>query len=89
MLLGRIWDIKDTDDYLFPVCIDVQKNPKKNKRGYKKFTKYIRVLNCFDIFAEDGIDDDLVGKKTSISQYKISLCLITRLYILNNLSSII
>ena len=67
-LLGRIWDIKDTDDYLFPVCIDVQKNPKKNKRGYKKFTKYIRVLNCFDIFAEDGIDDDLVGKKTLIAQ---------------------
>jgi len=66
-LLGRIWDIKDTDDYLFPVCIDVQKNPKKNKRGYKKFTKYIRVLNCFDIFAEDGIDDDLVRHAAAVA----------------------
>ena len=54
--------------FLFPVillsqnevCFDIESNPNPNNPALSCFSKYIRVLDCFDIYAQSGISDDKV-----------------------------
>ena len=54
--------------FLFPVillsqnevCFDIESNPNPNNAALNCFSKYIRVLDCFDIYAQSGISDDKV-----------------------------
>lgn len=39
------------------VCFNIEANPSTNDPALSIFTKYIRVLNCFDIYAEETISD--------------------------------
>ena len=38
------------------VCFDIEPNMNTNA-GFSYFTKYINVLDCFEIYAEDNISD--------------------------------
>ena len=42
------------------VCFDIDSNPNSNNSALSCFSKYVRVLDCFDIYAQSGISDDLV-----------------------------
>ena len=54
--------------FLFPiillsqneVCFDIGSNPNPNNSALSCFGKYIRVLDCFDIYAQSGISDEKV-----------------------------
>ena len=39
------------------VCFDIQDNPNTNQQAFAYFTKYINVLDCFDVYAESAISD--------------------------------
>lgn len=41
------------------VCFDIEPNM-NNQPGFSYFTKYVNVLDCFDIYAESNISDDKV-----------------------------
>ena len=43
-------------------CNDFQisPNPRADQDGYRRFTKYVNVLDCWSVFAEDGISDEKV-----------------------------
>ena len=48
--------------FLFPVillsqnevCFDIESNPNPNNPALSCFSKYIRVLDCFDVYAESA-----------------------------------
>ena len=40
------------------VCFDIETNPYQNEPGFIYFTKYVNVLDCFDIFAPSNISDE-------------------------------
>ena len=42
------------------VCFDIETNPNSNNPALTCFSKYIRVLDCFDIYAQSGISDEKV-----------------------------
>ena len=42
------------------VCFDIEPNPFPNNPALTTFTKYINVLGCIDIFAENQISDDKI-----------------------------
>ena len=42
------------------VCFDIETNPNPTNSALSCFSKYIRVLDCFDIYAQSGISDDKV-----------------------------
>jgi len=42
------------------VCFDIAENPNANSTAFSDFTKYIRVLDCFSIYAETSIPDEKV-----------------------------
>ena len=42
------------------VCFDIESNPIQNEPGFGYFTKYVNVLDCFDIFAPSNISDEKV-----------------------------
>ena len=39
------------------VCFDIEANPNANSTAFSYFTKYIRVLDCFSVYAESSISD--------------------------------
>ena len=39
------------------VCFDIEENPNANSTAFGNFTKYVRVLDCFSIYAESSISD--------------------------------
>ena len=42
------------------VCFTIEDNPNQNQAGLAYFTKYVNVLDCFDIYASSNISDDKV-----------------------------
>ena len=42
------------------VCFDIEENPNINNSAFQCFSKYINVLDCFDIYAEELIPDNKV-----------------------------
>jgi hypothetical protein len=42
------------------VCLDLLPNPNPNDAALGVFTKYVNVLDCFEIYAESSISDDKV-----------------------------
>jgi len=42
------------------VCFDIEQNPYPNSSALGCFSKYINVLDCFDIYAESSVEDDKV-----------------------------
>ena len=48
-------------------CNDFQilPNPRADQDGYRRFTKYVNVLDCWSVFAEDGISDEKVFSKSA------------------------
>ena len=39
------------------VCFDIEANPNANSTAFSNFTKYVRVLDCFSVYAESSISD--------------------------------
>ena len=39
------------------VCFDIEENPNANSTAFSNFTKYVRVLDCFSVYAESSISD--------------------------------
>ena len=39
------------------VCFTIEENPDINSPAFSDFTKYVRVLDCFNIYAEPSISD--------------------------------
>ena len=48
------------------VCFDIEANTNTNP-GFNYFTKYVNVLDCFDIYAEDNISDAKVLHAASVA----------------------
>ena len=42
------------------VCFEIESNPNQNQPGFGYFSKYVNVLDCFDIFAPSNISDEKV-----------------------------
>ena len=42
------------------VCFDIESNPNQNQPGFAYFSKYVNVLDCFEIFAPSNISDEKV-----------------------------
>ena len=44
------------------VCNDFEilPNPRADQNGYRSFTKYVNVLDCWSIYAEEGVSDEKV-----------------------------
>ena len=49
------------------VCFTIEDNPDINSIAYNDFTKYVRVLDCFNIYAESSIPDAKVLHAASIA----------------------
>ena len=49
------------------VCFTIEDNPDINSIAYSDFTKYVRVLDCFNIYAESSIPDAKVLHAASIA----------------------
>ena len=49
------------------VCFMIEDNPDINSIAYSDFTKYVRVLDCFNIYAESSIPDAKVLHAASIA----------------------
>ena len=42
------------------VCFDIEPNPNQSQPGFGFFTKYVNVLDCFEVFAPSNISDEKV-----------------------------
>ena len=42
------------------VCFEIEPNPNQNNSALSCFSKYINVLGCFDIYAEENVSDEKV-----------------------------
>ena len=42
------------------VCFEIESNPNQNQPGFGYFSKYVNVLDCFEIFAPSNISDEKV-----------------------------
>ena len=49
------------------VCFEIQPNPYPNDPALVSFTKYINVLDCIDIYAENQISDDKILHAAAIA----------------------
>ena len=49
------------------VCFTIEDNPNQNQAGLAYFTKYVNVLDCFDIYASSNISDDKVLHAAAIA----------------------
>ena len=47
------------------VCLTIEPNPNSDI-AFSGFTKYINVLNCFSIYAENNISDDFINHQVAI-----------------------
>ena len=67
-LVQKVWGFSATDNLdNVPFCWDILENPKKQVSGYRKFNKYIRVLDSFDIYAEEGVSGDVLKYVASVA----------------------
>ena len=39
------------------VCLEIEPNPNSNQNAFQCFTKYVNVLDCFEVYAESNIPD--------------------------------
>ena len=49
------------------VCFDIEPNPNQSQPGFAYFTKYVNVLDCFDIYAPSNISDEKVLHAAAIA----------------------
>jgi len=42
------------------VCFDIEPNPTPNSSAFSCFSKYVKVLDCFEIYAESSVSDEKV-----------------------------
>ena len=42
------------------ICMDIEENPNADQMAFSEFSKYVRVLDCFSIYAEASISDEKV-----------------------------
>ena len=49
------------------VCFTIEDNPNQNQSGFAYFTKYINVLDCFEIYAPSNISDTKVLHAAAIA----------------------
>ena len=42
------------------VCLDIEQNPNINDPAFQCFTKYVNVLDCFEVYAQQNISDEKV-----------------------------
>jgi hypothetical protein len=49
------------------VCLTIESNPNSNDPALAEFTKYVNVLDCFDIYAEGSISDEKVLHAAAIA----------------------
>ena len=42
------------------VCFDIESNPNPNSSAFSCFSKYVNVLDCFEIYAESSVSDEKV-----------------------------
>ena len=49
------------------VCFDIESNPNPNNQALSCFTKYVNVLDCFDIYAESTVQDSKVLHAAAIA----------------------
>ena len=49
------------------VCFTVESNPNSSDAALSEFTKYIKVLDCFEIYAESGLSDAQVLHAAAIA----------------------
>ena len=42
------------------VCFDIEPNPNPNSSAFSCFSKYVNVLDCFEIYAESSVSDEKV-----------------------------
>ena len=42
------------------ICLDIEPNPNINDPGFQCFTKYVKVLDCFEVYAQQNISDEKV-----------------------------
>lgn len=49
------------------VCFEIEPNPNQSQPGFAYFTKYINVLDCFDIYAPSNISDEKVLHAAAIA----------------------
>ena len=48
------------------VCFDIEENPQPNNSAFSCFSKYVNVLDCFDIYAQSTISDEKVLHVASV-----------------------
>ena len=48
------------------VCFDIEENPNSNNSAFSCFSKYVNVLDCFDIYAQSTISDEKVLHVASV-----------------------
>ena len=48
------------------VCFDIESNPNPNNSALSCFSKYVNVLDCFDIYAESTVSDEKVLHVASV-----------------------
>ena len=49
------------------VCYEVESNPNQGQPGFSYFTKYVNVLDCFEIYAPSNITDEKVLHAAAIA----------------------
>ncbi len=49
------------------VCFEIEENPNQNQPGFSYFTKYVNVLDCFEIYAPSNISDNKVLHAAAIA----------------------
>ena len=49
------------------VCFEIEENPNQNVSALQLFTKYVNVLDCIHIYAEEAISDSKVLHAASIA----------------------
>ena len=49
------------------VCFEIENNPNPNQPGFSYFTKYVNVLDCFEIYAPSNISDEKVLHAAAIA----------------------
>ncbi len=49
------------------VCFEIESNPHPNSQALGCFSKYVNVLDCFDIYAQEGVSDEKVLHVASVA----------------------
>ena len=49
------------------VCFEIEPNPHPNSQALGCFSKYVNVLDCFEIYAQEGVSDEKVLHVASVA----------------------